>query len=841
MTAPSIASLTEGVNQTARDSHSSIFGGFKYTPLDPSMDGIRLVLLCPSQAKSSVVECKVVHTAFGTKPSYEALSYTWGSDAVKKEILLDGKVFEIWENLWDALVNLRSSVEERSLWIDAICINQVNLVERNQQVQLMPYIYKRAQTVLIWLGLDIRGTDGSQKEDPVRSKDQVYLELCDRDYWKRVWIIQEIGKARRLKIHYGREIVEWNRFIEVVRSHQSNAYRDPDNIPMKLAEQLADRYGVGHQLRNLLITHQKALCKEPKDKIYGFIGLAIDCYGNFPMDYGKSLFEVYADVVLFQNKIPFDQRDILAFCRLAEYLLGGSNGLEAEELDKKIHDQKTNTLNLSDPTVLKVPAQLVGRIEHIGPSYRDMMAKVEKSDEWRVSIKRHLPEFQQKLAYEESDLFLEAVEGVDVLPQNKVFAFSRDTSWKFFKEPASITAFKNNYPRQFESTVVESPPQPAEPQDSYFSETRLFLLRTHTLDNNPCKMGLAPPSAQEGDFVCQIYEMERSVIVRQDSEKFTLVGCAGLAEDNITARRRKELGVSKPSIFSIPLFSSLGELEQMDLHMDIITAHEISRCDFSSGGSVDPGLSMDFETDTEIEGDIQVDSEVLGNTLRSIIQYYPTQDLTGKQITFHYPYRALMHYYGELQRLQANFGDDIRPDGPHPVNSTRLLGKQEHRELGILLNLIRKLYQNVVQDEISNYESSGTAAYEKLWLLFKPGIDVCARVHGKDAVFVVASTEHIVNQYSDSLDAWCIKVWNLGFDGRRLRRQGHTFYIKRYFGERSISLLNIFPITYSDNSNLEAQLISAGELFCHIINSIPAHMFYNGSTLGSNGEKVRWN
>jgi hypothetical protein len=41
---------------------------------------------------------------------------------------------------------------DRKLWIDALCINQEDIAERNVQVQRMGNIYQTAKGVLIWLG-----------------------------------------------------------------------------------------------------------------------------------------------------------------------------------------------------------------------------------------------------------------------------------------------------------------------------------------------------------------------------------------------------------------------------------------------------------------------------------------------------------------------------------------------------------------------------------------------------------------------------------------------------------------------------------------------------------------
>jgi hypothetical protein len=135
---------------------------FHYTPLDPSVDCIRLLALLPyDKRRPDIVRCKLSTVRFSEKPEYEALSYTWGESKPAETILLYGEPFAIQENLYNALDNLRPTGGwPRVLWADAICIGQGNLEERKRQVGLMDYIYTRASTVLIWLG---RGTAEVQK------------------------------------------------------------------------------------------------------------------------------------------------------------------------------------------------------------------------------------------------------------------------------------------------------------------------------------------------------------------------------------------------------------------------------------------------------------------------------------------------------------------------------------------------------------------------------------------------------------------------------------------------------------------------------------------------------
>jgi hypothetical protein len=96
------------------------------------------------------------------EPTYEALSYTWGSSSGLKEIYVDDltenrnaprKTIRIHRNLENALRYLRCVGKARMLWIDALCINQLDLDERSAQVQRMAGIFKYANRVIVWLGM----------------------------------------------------------------------------------------------------------------------------------------------------------------------------------------------------------------------------------------------------------------------------------------------------------------------------------------------------------------------------------------------------------------------------------------------------------------------------------------------------------------------------------------------------------------------------------------------------------------------------------------------------------------------------------------------------------------
>ncbi|CZR68059.1 uncharacterized protein PAC_17958 [Phialocephala subalpina] len=99
----------------------------------------------------SLIQCNLVHTKLSEKSSYEALSYMWGSESNSKEIEINGCGGLVRENLWQALRHLRLKDKTQILWIDALCINQPNIHERNHQVTQMSQIYAKASKNRLWI------------------------------------------------------------------------------------------------------------------------------------------------------------------------------------------------------------------------------------------------------------------------------------------------------------------------------------------------------------------------------------------------------------------------------------------------------------------------------------------------------------------------------------------------------------------------------------------------------------------------------------------------------------------------------------------------------------------
>jgi hypothetical protein len=168
---------------------------------------------------------------------FASLSYVWGDESLRQDIILNGEIVSITANLADALRTFTADevfTGRYKLWVDAICINQVDDGERSHQVQKMREIYGGAWTVISWIGGSHQGAsihlafpflrtlaslEGDKRDlrDLQEPLKDTYLyalhNLMEQRYWFRLWIIQELVMgAPSTVIRFGDEIIDWNTF-----------------------------------------------------------------------------------------------------------------------------------------------------------------------------------------------------------------------------------------------------------------------------------------------------------------------------------------------------------------------------------------------------------------------------------------------------------------------------------------------------------------------------------------------------------------------------------------------------------------------------------------------------
>jgi hypothetical protein len=119
--------------------------------LNPAMNFYQPLRYCLIEKDLSNIDRREVEA------NYEAISYAWGSEKRTRETFGDGKLIYVTPNCEVILRHLRLRNKVRTLWIDAICIDQGLdehcLNEKSSQVQQMHRVYECASTVLVWLGV----------------------------------------------------------------------------------------------------------------------------------------------------------------------------------------------------------------------------------------------------------------------------------------------------------------------------------------------------------------------------------------------------------------------------------------------------------------------------------------------------------------------------------------------------------------------------------------------------------------------------------------------------------------------------------------------------------------
>ncbi len=295
----------------------------------PTAGWFRLLILEPSSDPQYRISCRLSHAPIRGVQNYEALSYTCGTDTAVAPILIDDLVALVRYNLFQALKHLRSSTEQRVLWIDALCIDQSNIDERESQVSQMTQIYSNARGVVVWLQESDEYTDSAMDclaeitpqakllEENATSpqklynvwvdlfsslharsdSDKVFLGLCillRAPWWSRVWTLQEIVLAREATIQVGHKNIswecleiasklctahqvhthlqrpaEWSAGYKTLHSYLPSLLVKADTIRNMRQQERKNKRPLSQMVELSLSRH----ASDPRDKIYGVLGL----------------------------------------------------------------------------------------------------------------------------------------------------------------------------------------------------------------------------------------------------------------------------------------------------------------------------------------------------------------------------------------------------------------------------------------------------------------------------------------------------------------------------------------------------------------------------------------
>ncbi|ETS78899.1 hypothetical protein PFICI_08752 [Pestalotiopsis fici W106-1] len=259
---------------------------------------IRLIKLKPGVGGDDL-ECDLFYVPSLKSVRFVALSYCWGDKSDITRISVNGRMVRITKSLYKALFHLRHASVEIILWADAICIDQGNESEKSWQVEHMPQIYTAAAEVIAWIGEGASGSEqamdyinryvGATSEAPCQHQDATphtqLKSLYSREYWNRVWVIQEIAAAHRVNgkcvIRCGHKSVAFADFQSfLTRFFAEQIYTKDDSImrPKHLVA-LSTAYE-GKSFLQILFDSASFQSTDPRDRIYGIRGILPEFYRN---------------------------------------------------------------------------------------------------------------------------------------------------------------------------------------------------------------------------------------------------------------------------------------------------------------------------------------------------------------------------------------------------------------------------------------------------------------------------------------------------------------------------------------------------------------------------------
>lgn len=549
--------------------------GFHYTSISHNTNEIRLlrVLRDPGHFQNDhLVQCNIIHTSLNSAPDYQALSYTWGEEVAHPPfILLEGRKFPVRPNLHSALAQLKSGhLVPEFLWVDGICINQNDVEEKNSQVCKMKDIFQRASQVIVWLGssnfdsgaaftllhsLNTCQSSSNKIREIIQDPNRAYewkalINLFQRSYWRRVWVIQEVQVAKSTVVLCGDESIElssllciqsmlWNEHAAplINLAHSNTWLRNLHFWIRGRGARGLDQHPQappGDLFRTLLF-HRLKEATDPRDKIYSLLGLT-SARNDIEIDYRSDVRQVYIDTAAYiihtSGKLdilwaapPHQDRFNLPswvpdWSIDEEKQAGLAWGLQETKLEYIYHasgktkaDAVVNREGIlfTKGLITSSVAQL-GGVTHVRHS-RDIQQTVASVNEWRTLMETHQGNGLSCLEAFARTLCCDRVkfEGDrHGTLQEKLLALMATISQ--LKTVAQVKALKDSTEKEYVSIKAE-----IEGIAQQIFRRRFVLSSSGT-------MGLAPEEAQVGDLICILLGCSVPVVLRATGCYFIYIG-----------------------------------------------------------------------------------------------------------------------------------------------------------------------------------------------------------------------------------------------------------------------------------------------------------------------------
>lgn len=276
-------------------------------------DEIRLIRLMPCEDSNGPVHLMWEKTHLRERPvqTYDAVSYTTAGGPSRWKPVFIGVFWDIiyiHTNCEAALRHIRYLDLTQLLWVDELCIDLDDVLERNHQVGLSREIYVNAKAVLTFLG-DYSPETKLILESFKKAKAGGLAEIFFtefRDAWRcfsdlpifsRVWILQEMLVSRHLVLISGDSVIPWPKRTKITVV--------PKPINNSIVHRMIENESLNEEFLDILLAASQYECSDARDKVFGVLGLVDEAIRP---DYSLSVEDVYTGVAAYLATYLRDMR-----------------------------------------------------------------------------------------------------------------------------------------------------------------------------------------------------------------------------------------------------------------------------------------------------------------------------------------------------------------------------------------------------------------------------------------------------------------------------------------------------------------------------------------------------
>lgn len=359
-------------------------------PLKDPNSEIRLLYIHNGSFEDRI-KCDITCHPLKSAPIFRAISYAWGQKQSGQDVYVGGNRWVVRENCYYALQQARHFHPDSYLWIDSICIDQEDSEEKSAQVAIMGEIYAQAVEVLACVGPADESSEYIQQKLPIIDKiiqdfpedwydygieqaraywnppggEDAVIRLadhwdvfCDRPYFHRLWVVQELYEAKHsFKILCGMTLLSWDKLVDLQWALYScfNLLHDAPTARGSCSEAIKDLDGLldmhddkAFEFYYFMISVCNLDCEDPRDRIYGTLRLIDWDRVGIPRpvpDYNISNFDLALQIM---NHLHFYDPDFSQISWLARTLELDSSRLTEDDEE----DDDAGQIGSREPSVL---------------------------------------------------------------------------------------------------------------------------------------------------------------------------------------------------------------------------------------------------------------------------------------------------------------------------------------------------------------------------------------------------------------------------------------------------------------------------------------------------------